>query len=127
MVVLFPRLQRGYIDGPILTTFHTNLVVLPAVMEYMQYGLIALGLAIIIIAAVVHHRVKVRTCLDLPACSLAFLKHFLTACCDVPHLLQLTALEQEGLEQKKNPNRFTSKISGTKPLNKSVFLWLLEI
>uniref|UniRef100_H3D7U6 Scavenger receptor class B member 1 n=1 Tax=Tetraodon nigroviridis TaxID=99883 RepID=H3D7U6_TETNG len=59
--VVMPMLwfeERGYIDGPILTTFHTNLVVLPAVMEYMQYGLIALGLATIIIAAIVHHRVK---------------------------------------------------------------------
>lgn len=60
MNYILPPLQRGYIDGPILNTFHTNLVVLPAVMEYMQYGLIALGLATIIIAAIVHHRVKVR-------------------------------------------------------------------
>lgn len=50
--------ERGYIDGPILTTFHTNLVVLPAVMEYMQYGFIALGLATIVIAALMHHRLK---------------------------------------------------------------------
>lgn len=57
---LLPPLQRGYIDGPVLNTFHTNLVVLPAVMEYMQYGMIALGLATIIIAAFVRYRVKVR-------------------------------------------------------------------
>jgi len=50
--------ERGYIDGPVLTTFHTNLVVLPAVMEYMQYGFIALGLATILIAAVAHQRLK---------------------------------------------------------------------
>nr|XP_019935316.1 PREDICTED: transmembrane emp24 domain-containing protein 3-like [Paralichthys olivaceus] len=50
--------QSGYIDGPILTTFHTNLVILPAVMEYMQYGFIALGLATIIIATLVHHKVR---------------------------------------------------------------------
>ncbi|XP_033502782.1 scavenger receptor class B member 1 isoform X2 [Epinephelus lanceolatus] len=50
--------ERGYIDGPILTTFHTNLVVLPAVMEYMQYGFITLGLATIVIAALMHHRLK---------------------------------------------------------------------
>ncbi|KAM7392337.1 hypothetical protein PAMA_007447 [Pampus argenteus] len=50
--------ESGYIDGPILTTFHTNLVVLPAVMTYMQYGFIALGLATILIAALVHHRLK---------------------------------------------------------------------
>ncbi|TNN35270.1 Scavenger receptor class B member 1 [Liparis tanakae] len=51
--------ESGSIDGPILSTFHTNLVVLPAVMEYMQYGFIALGVAIVLIAALVHHRVKV--------------------------------------------------------------------
>jgi len=51
--------QSGSIDGPILSTFYTNLVVLPAVMEYMQYGFIALGVAIVIIAALVHHGVKV--------------------------------------------------------------------
>lgn len=60
MAVFFPVHQRGYIDGPILSTFHTNLVVLPAVMEYVQYGFIALGLATIIIAAIVRYRVKVR-------------------------------------------------------------------
>ncbi|KAG7218788.1 hypothetical protein INR49_019717 [Caranx melampygus] len=52
------ELQSGYIDGPILNTFHTNLVVLPAVMEYMQYGFIALGLVTITIAVFVYHRVK---------------------------------------------------------------------
>lgn len=52
--------QSGYIDGPILNTFHTNLVVLPMVMEYMQYGFIALGLATILIAAFVYHRARVR-------------------------------------------------------------------
>ncbi|XP_058473348.1 scavenger receptor class B member 1 isoform X1 [Solea solea] len=50
--------ESGYIDGPILTTFHTNLVILPAVMEYMQYGFIALGLVTIIIAFLVHHRAR---------------------------------------------------------------------
>ncbi|KAM8828243.1 scavenger receptor class B member 1 isoform 3-T3 [Spinachia spinachia] len=50
--------ESGYIDGPILSTFHTNLVVLPTVMEAMQYGFIALGLATILIASLVHHRVK---------------------------------------------------------------------
>ncbi|XP_059214003.1 scavenger receptor class B member 1 isoform X2 [Centropristis striata] len=50
--------ESGYIDGPILDTFHTNLVVLPAVMEFMQYGFIALGLLTIVIAAVMHHKLK---------------------------------------------------------------------
>ncbi|XP_034007545.1 scavenger receptor class B member 1 isoform X2 [Trematomus bernacchii] len=50
--------ESGYIDGPILSTFHTNLVVLPAVMEFMQYGFIALGVASIIIASLMHHKFK---------------------------------------------------------------------
>ncbi|KAF3848553.1 hypothetical protein F7725_015050 [Dissostichus mawsoni] len=52
--------ESGYIDGPILSTFHTNLVVLPAVMEFMQYGFIALGVASIIIASLMHHKFKVK-------------------------------------------------------------------
>ncbi|XP_030625032.1 scavenger receptor class B member 1 [Chanos chanos] len=42
--------ESGYIDGPVLKTFHTNLVVLPKVMEYMQYVFIALGLATILLS-----------------------------------------------------------------------------
>lgn len=54
--------ENGYIDGPILTTFHTNLVILPAVMEYTQYIFIALGLVTTIVAALVYYKVKRRTC-----------------------------------------------------------------
>uniref|UniRef100_A0A8D3A895 Scavenger receptor class B member 1 n=1 Tax=Scophthalmus maximus TaxID=52904 RepID=A0A8D3A895_SCOMX len=63
--------ESGYIDGPILNTFHTNLVVLPAVMEFMQYGFIVLGLASIIIATLVHHKIRVNsTCFPVnPTCS----------------------------------------------------------
>uniref|UniRef100_A0A3B4AYE7 Scavenger receptor class B member 1 n=1 Tax=Periophthalmus magnuspinnatus TaxID=409849 RepID=A0A3B4AYE7_9GOBI len=50
--------ESGYIDGPILNTFHTNLVILPAVMEYMQYGFIALGLLTIVISILVLWRQK---------------------------------------------------------------------
>uniref|UniRef100_A0A8C6U741 Scavenger receptor class B member 1 n=1 Tax=Neogobius melanostomus TaxID=47308 RepID=A0A8C6U741_9GOBI len=60
--VVMPMLwfeESGYIDGPILNTFHTNLVVLPAVMEVMQYGFIALGLATIVIAILVLRRQKI--------------------------------------------------------------------
>ncbi|XP_047426294.1 scavenger receptor class B member 1 isoform X1 [Mugil cephalus] len=53
--------ESGYIDGPVLSTFYTSLVVLPAVMEYMQYGFIALGLVTIIIAAAVYYRAKKRS------------------------------------------------------------------
>ncbi|CAL9682422.1 unnamed protein product [Knipowitschia caucasica] len=59
--VVMPMLwfeERGYIDGPILDTFHTNLVILPAVMEYMQYGFIALGLLSILVSALVLWRQK---------------------------------------------------------------------
>uniref|UniRef100_A0A3P9L304 Scavenger receptor class B member 1 n=1 Tax=Oryzias latipes TaxID=8090 RepID=A0A3P9L304_ORYLA len=50
--------ESGYIDGPVLNTFRTNLVVLPTVMEYLQYLLIALGLVTVVVASVVHHKVK---------------------------------------------------------------------
>ncbi|XP_054916696.1 scavenger receptor class B member 1 isoform X1 [Poeciliopsis prolifica] len=50
--------ENGYIDGPILTTFHTNLVILPAVMEYIQYIFIALGLLTTIVAVLVYYKVK---------------------------------------------------------------------
>lgn len=53
-------LQNGYIDGPIINTFRTNLVVLPTLLEYLQYILIGLGLATIIVAALVYHKVKVK-------------------------------------------------------------------
>ncbi|XP_072228246.1 scavenger receptor class B member 1 isoform X1 [Leuresthes tenuis] len=59
--VVMPMLwfeENGYIDGPVLTTFHTNLVVLPAVMEYMQYTFIGLGLLTILVAMLVHYKVK---------------------------------------------------------------------
>ncbi|XP_017287779.1 scavenger receptor class B member 1 isoform X3 [Kryptolebias marmoratus] len=59
--VVMPMLwfaESGYIDGPVLTTFHTNLVILPAVMEYMQYIFIALGLVTIVVASLVHYKVK---------------------------------------------------------------------
>lgn len=40
--------QSGYIDGPILSTFRMNLVILPMILEYVQYTLIGLGLGCII-------------------------------------------------------------------------------
>ncbi|TSM28082.1 Electrogenic sodium bicarbonate cotransporter 4 [Bagarius yarrelli] len=38
----------GYIDGPPLTMFRTNLVILPMVMEYTQYILIGFGLCFVV-------------------------------------------------------------------------------
>lgn len=57
-------------------------------MEYMQYGFIALGLATIIIASLVHHKVKVK----LPHSVQAVVWYcvFLTACCTVLHVVPLT-------------------------------------
>ncbi|XP_041754624.1 scavenger receptor class B member 1 isoform X2 [Coregonus clupeaformis] len=50
--------ESGYIDGEILTTFHTNLVILPMVMVYMQYCFIGLGLATILGAVLLRYREK---------------------------------------------------------------------
>ncbi|XP_072515403.1 scavenger receptor class B member 1 isoform X2 [Salminus brasiliensis] len=52
--------ESGYIDGPVLTTFRTNLVILPIVMEYMQYIFIGFGLGFIIGAAVLLWREKIN-------------------------------------------------------------------
>ncbi|XP_046717473.1 scavenger receptor class B member 1 isoform X2 [Silurus meridionalis] len=46
--------ESGYIDGPVLKTFRMNLVILPMVMEYMQYIFIALGLSCIIGTVALH-------------------------------------------------------------------------
>ncbi|XP_038160149.1 scavenger receptor class B member 1 isoform X2 [Cyprinodon tularosa] len=62
--VVMPMLwfeENGYIDGPILSTFKTQLVILPAVMEYMQYIFIALGLLTIVVAVFVFYKVKGKT------------------------------------------------------------------
>ncbi|KAJ3604937.1 hypothetical protein NHX12_026988, partial [Muraenolepis orangiensis] len=50
--------ERGNIEGPILTEFHKNLVVMPAVMEYTQYIFIGLGLLTILVAVLVYRRSK---------------------------------------------------------------------
>uniref|UniRef100_A0A4W5MHW3 Scavenger receptor class B member 1 n=1 Tax=Hucho hucho TaxID=62062 RepID=A0A4W5MHW3_9TELE len=52
--------ESGYIDGEILTTFHTNLVLLPKVMVYMQYCFIGLGLATILGVVLLYYRKKIR-------------------------------------------------------------------
>lgn len=53
-------LQTGYIDGPVLSTFRTTLVLLPSVMEYVQYSFIAVGLALLIGGVLLHHKAKVK-------------------------------------------------------------------
>ncbi|XP_024237726.1 scavenger receptor class B member 1 isoform X3 [Oncorhynchus tshawytscha] len=52
--------ENGYIDGEILTTFHTNLVLLPMVMVYMQYCFIVLGLATILGVVLLYYRNMIR-------------------------------------------------------------------
>lgn len=59
--------ESGYIDGPILDTFYTNLVVLPAVMEYTQYIFIALGLVTALGAILLRRRQKIRRCKPTPS------------------------------------------------------------
>uniref|UniRef100_A0A8C8FPA5 Scavenger receptor class B member 1 n=1 Tax=Oncorhynchus tshawytscha TaxID=74940 RepID=A0A8C8FPA5_ONCTS len=53
--------ENGYIDGEILTTFHTNLVLLPMVMVYMQYCFIVLGLATILGVVLLYYRNMLST------------------------------------------------------------------
>ncbi|XP_075033057.1 scavenger receptor class B member 1 isoform X1 [Mixophyes fleayi] len=44
--------ESGYLDGPVYSTYYNTLIVLPIVLDYLQYILIALGLFSILIAAV---------------------------------------------------------------------------
>uniref|UniRef100_A0A8C7J0Y0 Scavenger receptor class B member 1 n=1 Tax=Oncorhynchus kisutch TaxID=8019 RepID=A0A8C7J0Y0_ONCKI len=61
--------ENGYIDGEILTTFHTNLVLLPMVMVYMQYCFIVLGLATILGVVLLYYRNKVSKQSSYEVCS----------------------------------------------------------
>ncbi|KAM5192063.1 scavenger receptor class B member 1 isoform 2-T2 [Mantella aurantiaca] len=54
--VILPLLwfsESGYIDGSVYDTYYNTLIVLPIVLEYLQYILIALGLFFILIAAII--------------------------------------------------------------------------
>ncbi|XP_029475565.1 scavenger receptor class B member 1 isoform X2 [Rhinatrema bivittatum] len=54
--VLLPVLwftESGYIDGPILSTYYTQLVLMPSIFEYLQYILIALGGLLIVIGIII--------------------------------------------------------------------------
>ncbi|XP_051539823.1 scavenger receptor class B member 1-like isoform X1 [Myxocyprinus asiaticus] len=61
--------ESGYIDGPVLNTFRTNLVVLPMVMEYMQYIFIGLGLATILGAVVLFLSDKIKSKMGGQCCT----------------------------------------------------------
>uniref|UniRef100_A0A8C7N7M8 Scavenger receptor class B member 1 n=1 Tax=Oncorhynchus kisutch TaxID=8019 RepID=A0A8C7N7M8_ONCKI len=51
--------ENGYMDGAIVKTFHTNLVLLPMVMVYMQYCFLVLGLATVLGAVLLHYSGKI--------------------------------------------------------------------
>ncbi|XP_075689686.1 scavenger receptor class B member 1 isoform X2 [Rhinoderma darwinii] len=44
--------ESGYLDGPVYRTYYNTLIVLPIVLDYLQYILIALGLCFILVAVV---------------------------------------------------------------------------
>ncbi|KPP62164.1 scavenger receptor class B member 1-like [Scleropages formosus] len=60
--------EKGYIDGPVRTTFYVNLVLLPTIMEVMQYVFIALGLFLVLSALFLKLRDKTET-VPFPMCS----------------------------------------------------------
>ncbi|XP_069817061.1 scavenger receptor class B member 1 isoform X2 [Dendropsophus ebraccatus] len=44
--------ESGYLDGPVYNTYYNTLIVLPIVLDYLQYIFIGLGLGLILVAAV---------------------------------------------------------------------------
>ncbi|KAM4708167.1 scavenger receptor class B member 1 isoform 2-T3 [Discoglossus pictus] len=53
--VILPLLwfaESGYIDGPVFNTYYNILILMPLVLDYLQYILIALGLCFILVAAI---------------------------------------------------------------------------
>uniref|UniRef100_A0A4W3H8H3 Scavenger receptor class B member 1 n=1 Tax=Callorhinchus milii TaxID=7868 RepID=A0A4W3H8H3_CALMI len=53
--------ESGIIDGPALDTFYNYLVLLPKILEFLQYILIALGCLMVLLALVILHlRKRVR-------------------------------------------------------------------
>ncbi|XP_048877098.1 scavenger receptor class B member 1 isoform X1 [Brienomyrus brachyistius] len=53
--------EKGYIDGPVLTTFYRNLVLMPTILEYLQYVLIGLGLLLLLGAVLLCYWEKKRS------------------------------------------------------------------
>lgn len=52
-------------EGSVLKQFYTNLVLLPSVLDYLQYILLGLSVPLIISAAVLMAMSQVRTCRSL--------------------------------------------------------------
>lgn len=53
--------QSGYIDGSVLSQFYTNLVLIPSILDYLQYIFLGLSVPLIISAALMMMS-QVRTC-----------------------------------------------------------------
>lgn len=49
-------------EGPVLDQFYTNLVLLPSVLDYVQYIFLGLGVLLFISAAVLMAMSQVRIC-----------------------------------------------------------------
>uniref|UniRef100_A0A8C3V6C6 Scavenger receptor class B member 1 n=1 Tax=Catharus ustulatus TaxID=91951 RepID=A0A8C3V6C6_CATUS len=54
--------ESGSMEGPVLKQFYTNLVLLPSVLDYLQYTFLGLSVPLIISAAVLMALSKVRIC-----------------------------------------------------------------
>ena len=54
--------QSGSIEGSVLKQFYTNLVLIPLLLEYLQYIFLGLSIPLIIAAAVLMAMSQVRTC-----------------------------------------------------------------
>uniref|UniRef100_A0A8C9U1M5 Scavenger receptor class B member 1 n=1 Tax=Scleropages formosus TaxID=113540 RepID=A0A8C9U1M5_SCLFO len=92
--------EKGYIDGPVRTTFYVNLVLLPTIMEVMQYVFIALGLFLVLSALFLKLRDKKHVSEDAarrppsadsdPSLSerAPLLRDAVDRDCPVPHVLQ---------------------------------------
>lgn len=67
LIVVLPP-QRGAMEGETLQKFYTQLVLLPKVMHYAQYVLLALGCALLLVSVVCLVRSQVGgTCSAAPA------------------------------------------------------------
>ncbi|OXB58758.1 hypothetical protein ASZ78_012354 [Callipepla squamata] len=53
--------ESGYIDGSVLSQFYTNLVLIPSILDYLQYIFLGLSIPLIISAALMMMS-QVRTC-----------------------------------------------------------------
>lgn len=57
--------QSGSIEGSVLKQFYTNLVLIPSMLDYLQYIFLGLSVLLIMSAAVLMATSQVRTCRSL--------------------------------------------------------------